>query len=115
MRPVTVYSMGGATSCPGVRVISVVGLSNPYTNRTLRPLDGRHPAVQAWVLAHGGKAVLDAAEREVRAGKLEAIGFRCLGGHHRSAALAELLGRRLGAEAPPHLELVCRVIHLDLP
>lgn len=109
MTLITVYSMAAAAAPDGVRVLSALSVTNPYANKELRPLDGRHPRVQQFVLEHGGRALLETAESLVLRHGILDIGFRCVGGRHRSVALAEQLTARLRARDHP-----ARVVHLDL-
>jgi UPF0042 nucleotide-binding protein len=74
-------------------------LRNPYHDRSLRKLDGRHPLVQADIektrnldtFIEGWKALADTI------GHPDAVlCVGCTGGHHRSVYVAERLGRDLG-------------------
>jgi len=94
-------------------------LPNPHFVESLRPLDGRHERVRAFVLDHPEskemlrrledflKFVLPCYEREGKAYLTVAIG--CTGGRHRSVTLAEELGRFLAG-----LGYAPTVVHRDL-
>lgn len=83
-------------------------LANPHWQPALRALDGRDPAVQAFVRADPRFAeffqrlrdlVLFLLPAHLDEGKAHlAVGFGCTGGQHRSVAMAELIGNAL-AEA----------------
>jgi RNase adapter protein RapZ len=83
-------------------------LANPHWQPALRALDGRDPAVEAFVRADPRFAefflklqdmLLFLLPAHVEEGKAHlAIGFGCTGGQHRSVAVAELVGNAL-AEA----------------
>ena len=89
-------------------VFDVRFLRNPHWEPDLRPLDGRDPAVDAYVAADPLFApffdrlvdmvllLLPAYKREGKA--YLGIGLGCTGGRHRSVAIAERLARRLDAE-----------------
>jgi len=100
-------------------VFDVRFLPNPHFVESLRPLDGRHERVRAFVLDHPEskellrrledllKFVLPCYEREGKAYLTVAIG--CTGGRHRSVTLAEELKRFLtGIGYAP------TVVHRDL-
>src|SRR5207244_8547678 len=100
-------------------VFDVRFLPNPHFVESLRPLDGRHERVRAFVLDHPEskemlrrledflKFVLPCYEREGKAYLTVAIG--CTGGRHRSVTLAEELGRFLSG-----LGYAPTVVHRDL-
>jgi RNase adapter protein RapZ len=83
-------------------------LANPHWSAALRALDGRDPAVEAFVRADPRFAefnqrvqglLLFLLPAQVEEGKAHlAIGFGCTGGQHRSVAMVELVGSAL-AEA----------------
>jgi RNase adapter protein RapZ len=83
-------------------------LANPHWQAALRPLDGRDPAVEAFVRADPrfaeffrrvSELLLFLLPAHLEEGKAHlAIGFGCTGGQHRSVAMAELVGNAL-AEA----------------
>lgn len=80
-------------------------LANPHWQPELRALDGRDPAVEAFVRADPRFAaffqklqdmLLFLLPAHVEEGKAHlAIGFGCTGGQHRSVAVAELVGNAL--------------------
>ena len=80
-------------------------LSNPHWQPALRALDGRDPAVEAFVRSDPRFAeffqklqdmLLFLLPANVDEGKAHlAIGFGCTGGQHRSVAVAELVGNAL--------------------
>ncbi|MBJ2152553.1 RNase adapter RapZ [Paracoccus sp. IB05] len=86
-------------------------LKNPHWNPALRALDGRDPAVQAFLAQDPNFApfldrVRDLVEfllpAQVGEGKAHlAIGFGCTGGQHRSVAIAELMGSALAQAGWP--------------
>src|SRR6059036_4126854 len=100
-------------------VFDVRFLPNPHFVESLRPLDGRHERVRAFVLDHPEskemlrrledflKFVLPCYEREGKAYLTVAIG--CTGGRHRSVTFAEELGRFLSG-----LGYAPTVVHRDL-
>jgi UPF0042 nucleotide-binding protein len=100
-------------------VFDVRFLPNPHFVESLRPLDGRHERVRAFVLDHPEskemlrrledflKFVLPCYEREGKAYLTVTIG--CTGGRHRSVTLAEELGRFLTG-----LGYAPTVVHRDL-
>jgi UPF0042 nucleotide-binding protein len=98
-------------------------LANPHWQAALRPLDGRDPAVQAFVRSDPLFAgfqhrvtdlLLFLLPAHLAEGKAHlAIGFGCTGGQHRSVAMAELVGNALAengwAVSKRHRELERRV------
>ena len=100
-------------------VFDVRFLPNPHFVESLRPFDGRHERVRAFVLDDPEskemlrrledflKFVLPCYEREGKAYLTVAIG--CTGGRHRSVTLAEELGRFLTG-----LGYAPTVVHRDL-
>lgn len=100
-------------------VIDMRFLPNPYWVPDLRPLDGTDHEVADYVLSQPGAAefidryleILDLAgagyRREGKRYLTLAVG--CTGGKHRSVAVAEELGRRLGGRG-----LSVQVVHRDL-
>ena len=83
-------------------------LANPHWQAALRPLDGRDPAVEAFVRSDPrfaeffrkvSELILFLLPAHLDEGKAHlAIGFGCTGGQHRSVAMAEMVGSAL-AEA----------------
>ncbi|WP_128515823.1 RNase adapter RapZ [Tabrizicola thermarum] len=80
-------------------------LANPHWQPALRPLDGRDPAVEAFVRADPrfaeffqkvSELLLFLLPAHLDEGKAHlAIGFGCTGGQHRSVAMAEMVGSAL--------------------
>lgn len=95
-------------------------LPNPHWVPELRPFTGQDTAVSDFVLQQQGAAefvdhylaallpVLDGYRRENKHYATFAIG--CTGGKHRSVAMAEELGRRLGQQP----RVTVKVLHRDL-
>jgi UPF0042 nucleotide-binding protein len=75
-------------------VIDCRALPNPHSVPELKELTGRDGAVQDYVKAsiYFGD-LMKTAERAVEAGR--SVAFGCVGGRHRSVALAELTVERL--------------------
>jgi UPF0042 nucleotide-binding protein len=98
-------------------------LANPHWQPGLRALDGRDPAVEAFVRADPrfadffrkvNELLLFLLPAHLAEGKAHlAIGFGCTGGQHRSVAMAELVGNALAeggwAVSKRHRELERRV------
>lgn len=86
-------------------------LANPYWQPELRALDGRDPAVAAYVRADPRfdeffrkvqELILFLLPANLDEGKAHlSIGFGCTGGQHRSVAVAELLGATLAQAGWP--------------
>ena len=95
-------------------------LPNPFWDESLRPLSGKDPAVQEYVLAQEGAVefldAYSAALRAVFAGYQRenkphsTVAFGCTGGRHRSVAMVGELASRLERETG----LAVRVQHRDL-
>lgn len=90
-------------------VLDVRPAANPHWVPELRPLDGRSPEIQAFVLGDAvGVALSDAIKRYLDAtldaylqdgrGRLT-VAIGCTGGRHRSVVIAEFLARHLMARA----------------
>jgi UPF0042 nucleotide-binding protein len=90
-------------------VFDVRPAANPHWVPELRPLDGRSPEIQAFVLGDAvGVALSDAIKRYLDAtldaylqdgrGRLT-VAIGCTGGRHRSVVIAEFLARHLMARA----------------
>jgi UPF0042 nucleotide-binding protein len=100
-------------------VIDMRFLPNPYWVPELRPLDGTDREVADYVLSQPGAA--EFVDRYLELLDLAGAGYRregkryltvavgCTGGKHRSVAVAEELGRRLGGRGT-----TVRVVHRDL-
>ncbi|HMS93976.1 MAG TPA: RNase adapter RapZ [Tabrizicola sp.] len=98
-------------------------LANPHWQAALRPLDGRDPAVAAFVCADPKfdsfitklcDLLLFLLPAHLAEGKAHlAIGFGCTGGQHRSVAIAEMVGNMLAEAGWPvskrHRELERKV------
>ena len=88
-------------------VIDVRFLKNPHWEPDLRPLDGRDPAVRAFVEADPAYAPFYARLADLLTFLLPAyraegksyfgLGLGCTGGRHRSVALVEALAKTLAA------------------
>jgi len=86
-------------------------LTNPHWSPALRPLDGRDPAVEAYVRSDPRFAAFYAKLSDLILFLLPAhqdegkahlsIGFGCTGGQHRSVAVAELVGNALAQAGWP--------------
>ena len=86
-------------------VVDCRGMPNPYNLPALRPLDGTHPAVRKFVAKAPDYGYLLLGVR----GKLndgDTVLFYCIGGRHRSVAMAERLGEILREDG-----LDCAVVH----
>lgn len=100
-------------------VIDMRFLPNPYWVPELRHMNGTDQEVSDYVLSQDGAR--DFIDRYVELVELAAAGYRregkryltlavgCTGGKHRSVAVAEELGRRLGGHG-----VTVRVVHRDL-
>lgn len=94
-------------------VLDVRFLANPYFVDELRPLTGQNARVAAYVLQQADAPdfvdrTLDYLEwllpRYKEEGKVYlTVGIGCTGGKHRSVAISEELGRRLGAARTVHV------------
>jgi UPF0042 nucleotide-binding protein len=93
-----IMSFGFKYSRPrDIEVVDVRDMKNPHHNMRLRPMTGKDKDVQDFVKKD---ALLD---------RTGSVAFGCLGGRHRSVAMAELVAegmRRSGAEV--------QVIHREL-
>jgi UPF0042 nucleotide-binding protein len=106
---VTLHSFSYKRGLPrGVdMVIDVRFLQNPHWEPTLRPCDGRDPAVRAFVEADPGYGpfydrLVDLLTFLLPAYRAEGksyfgLGLGCTGGKHRSVAVAEALAKTLAA------------------
>jgi UPF0042 nucleotide-binding protein len=89
-------------------IIDVRFLKNPHWDPDLRPLDGRDPAVQAFVAADPAYTpfhdrLLDLLRFLLPAYRAEGksyfgVGLGCTGGRHRSVTLVETLAKTLAAD-----------------
>jgi UPF0042 nucleotide-binding protein len=88
-------------------VIDARFLRNPHWDEALRPLDGRDPAVRAFVEADPGyrsflKRLVDMLDFLLPAYRAEGksyfgLGIGCTGGQHRSVVVAETVAKTLAA------------------
>ncbi len=77
-------------------VIDCRELPNPYAIQALKPLNGKHWKVQRFVLSsimaeHILGELIDKAGRR----DIKKVAFGCIGGKHRSVAMAEVFAERL--------------------
>jgi RNase adaptor protein for sRNA GlmZ degradation len=83
--------------------------NNPFSIKELRPLDGRDEAVQQWMLRCSlFQQQVEYIVQHLNAYPYMPIGVGCQSGVHRSAALVEIVKKRLGPEKCPP------IIHRDL-
>jgi UPF0042 nucleotide-binding protein len=76
----------------GDAYVDVRRVRNPHHVLELKPLDGRHPKVQDYVMPeaeHLASTVILKAQAHGR------VGVCCFGGRHRSVAVVEIAARRL--------------------
>lgn len=102
------FSYKGGTPRGVDMIIDVRFLKNPHWDPALRPLDGRDPAVQAFVAADPAYApfhdrLLDLLRFLLPAYRAEGksyfgVGLGCTGGRHRSVTLVETLAKTLAAD-----------------
>jgi UPF0042 nucleotide-binding protein len=102
------FSYKGGTPRGVDMIIDVRFLKNPHWDPALRPLDGRDPAVQAFVAADPSYApfhdrLLDLLRFLLPAYRAEGKsyfgdGLGCTGGRHRSVTLVESLAKTLAAD-----------------
>jgi UPF0042 nucleotide-binding protein len=104
-----IMSFGFKYSRPrDIEVVDVRDMKNPHHNMRLRPMTGKDKDVQDFVKKDALYLHMfdQAAQMLDRTGS---VAFGCLGGRHRSVAMAELVAegmRRSGAEV--------QVIHREL-
>jgi UPF0042 nucleotide-binding protein len=105
---VTSFSYLRGSPPEGAFVLDCRHLPNPQRQPELRALTGKDHAVQNFVReCFGFRHVMHLAERAALQGKH--VAFGCLGGRHRSVALAELLAEQLRA-----MGVSVQVEHQDL-
>lgn len=90
-------------------VIRCTRLKNPHYDPRLRLLTGCHPDVQAFVSGPDADALIARALAAVGDAKTYTLAFCCVGGRHRSVAMAERLLRVLRAAGK---DVVC--VHREL-
>ncbi len=91
-------------------------LPNPYANKALRYVDGTHQGVRDWLMkSHKVEEFCIAITQlldTVFNGKGQAtIAFGCIGGFHRSVAMAEFFGEFLASQGHD-VEIVHRDIEI---
>jgi UPF0042 nucleotide-binding protein len=94
-------------------IVDVRFLKNPYFVDSLRPLTGQNPEVASYVLSQADAPqfidrTADYLEwllpRYTAEGKVYlTVGIGCTGGKHRSVAISEQLGQRLGENRAVHV------------
>ncbi|MFC6012388.1 RNase adapter RapZ [Nocardia lasii] len=122
----TVQSFGFKYGVPldADMVLDVRFLPNPHWIPELREHTGQESVVSDYVLSRpGAQDYLGTGKHLV---ELTTTGYRqegkrymtvavgCTGGKHRSVAIAEALGERIGADTGPAAADVVRVVHRDL-
>jgi RNase adaptor protein for sRNA GlmZ degradation len=74
-------------------VVDCRHLRNPHHVSRLRPLDGRHDEVKAFVWQSPGfPALMNLARPYIGTGQVT-LAFGCHGGRHRSVAMAEIVAQ----------------------
>ena len=95
---IKVISFGYQHGAPpeGVVVFDCRSLPNPYFETELRRADGRHALVKRWLERRAWSDVSHMLHRATQsAGGGAVVAFGCIGGQHRSVALAEMLADQL--------------------
>lgn len=95
---ITIHSFGFKHGKPTferpTQVFDCRDLSNPHSNRGLRPMTGKDKAVQDYVFrGTRAEALAKNAIKAAQAGN--DLAFGCIGGRHRSVSLAEVVAQRL--------------------
>ena len=96
-------------------VFDVRPMRNPYHNKALKKLNGKHPSVKAAVTMSVRwdklvQSIMDVLEKEYAANKQELyIAIGCTWGRHRSVAAVEVLADVLSKEG-----YAVRTFHRDL-
>jgi len=106
----TVMSFGFKFGTPRAdHVIDCRDIVNPHRHPKYKPLTGLNKAVQDYVMADrkAQNILREASELYLKDGKI--VAFGCLGGRHRSVALAEKF-----AALATERGLTVRVIHREL-
>lgn len=111
---IRIHSFGrkhGPLDVMGAVEIDVSVLKNPFFDLALRPLTGQHAQVQSYVMqGSAAQSLLDfAVSQAVRHKDKLTIAFKCVGGRHRSVAMAEMLKARLD-----ELGITSQVTHRDI-
>ena len=104
-----IMSFGFKYSRPrDIAVIDVRDMRNPHNNMRLRPLTGKDKAVQEFVRKDAQyEQIFDSAAHKIN--ETGSLAFGCLGGRHRSVAMAELLAEYLRSRGQEVL-----VVHREL-
>ena len=94
------YKNGAPAEKPGVVIIDVRAMFlNPHHNPALRKLTGKDNAVKAYVMRTPNfNALYDHLVHCASVPGVDEVHIGCVGGRHRSVAIAEMLGARLVVE-----------------
>lgn len=98
MEKITVYSFGYKEGrVPNAQLVIDLRnlLPNPHKVPDLRGLDGRDQKIQEWCVSNGAMRIAEKAFYMVAECGVHSVAFGCVGGKHRSVALADMLGNML--------------------
>lgn len=92
--PIAIYTYGKKYQWVPDSALDCTVLTNPYHSQALRELTGLDQKVQAFVSRDAGAEALikEAIEIAYKGGEVHLF---CLGGKHRSVAIAEIVARRI--------------------
>lgn len=79
-------------------IIDARQLPNPYQVPALRPLNGRHPKLQDWLINQPAtQPFIDATIKRIQQSDARTVAIGCNAGVHRSVALAIIIGQHFSA------------------